>query len=204
MPQPEPHETATRILTEAERLFAEQGFDRVSMTVIAAAAEVSKANIFHHFSSKETLYLAVLKRACGDASQMLSAVEALDGGSAEQIRQLSRSHIQLVHGHDQASRLALREMIEHGERSGRAFAEEIYGENFHRTVALLHDGQQRGELRPGFDPALAATLLVGANVFHFIVSAMLRHLPEVDFADDPERFSQGVVDILLNGMNSQK
>ena len=40
------------ILEAAERLFAQQGYDGVSMRTIAREAGVSKANIYHHFDSK--------------------------------------------------------------------------------------------------------------------------------------------------------
>jgi TetR/AcrR family transcriptional regulator len=55
-------EAAQRILAVAERLFGERGFNGVSISHIADAAGVSKANVFHHYSSKLSLYEAVLQR----------------------------------------------------------------------------------------------------------------------------------------------
>ena len=52
------NETAQTILLAARRLFAERGFDGVSINDVAAAAGVSKANVFHHFGSKPKLHLA--------------------------------------------------------------------------------------------------------------------------------------------------
>jgi TetR/AcrR family transcriptional regulator len=60
-------EGAERILAAAEELFAKEGFDAVSMNAIADKAGVSKANVFHHFKSKNDLYLAVIKQACQQA-----------------------------------------------------------------------------------------------------------------------------------------
>ncbi|HWR87919.1 MAG TPA: helix-turn-helix domain-containing protein, partial [Acidiferrobacterales bacterium] len=60
-----------RILVVAETLFAEHGFDAVSMNAIAEAAGVSKANVFHHFTCKNDLYIAVLRNACRDSTQHL-------------------------------------------------------------------------------------------------------------------------------------
>lgn len=48
-----------RILDEAMRLFAENGFDSVTVRDIATAAEVSVGLINHHFGSKEGLREAV-------------------------------------------------------------------------------------------------------------------------------------------------
>jgi AcrR family transcriptional regulator len=48
--------TRTEISDVATRLFAERGFDEVTLADIAAAAEVSVKTIFNHFGSKEELY----------------------------------------------------------------------------------------------------------------------------------------------------
>ena len=57
-------DSADRILRAAETLFAKHGFGAVSMSAIARRAGVSKANVFHHFATKQALYLAVLTAAC--------------------------------------------------------------------------------------------------------------------------------------------
>ncbi len=68
---PQQSETVARILAAAEELFSRRGFDAVSMNEIAEAAGVSKANIFHHFESKNALYLAVVRNACSDSVERL-------------------------------------------------------------------------------------------------------------------------------------
>ncbi|MBU2825619.1 TetR/AcrR family transcriptional regulator, partial [Acidithiobacillus ferrooxidans] len=67
-------------------------------------------------------------------------------------------------------------------------------------VAVLESGQARGELRADFNPALVATLMLGANVFFFQSRDILRHYPAVAFADDPAGYDAGIVEILLRGM----
>jgi AcrR family transcriptional regulator len=48
--------TRTEISDVATRLFAERGFEEVTLADIAAAADVSVKTIFNHFGSKEELY----------------------------------------------------------------------------------------------------------------------------------------------------
>src|SRR3954452_11717265 len=48
--------TRLEISDVATRLFAERGFEEVTLSEIAAAAEVSIKTIFNHFGSKEELY----------------------------------------------------------------------------------------------------------------------------------------------------
>jgi len=61
------------ILSASARLFAEEGYDRASMTQIARACGISKANIYHYYEGKDALlfdlldnYLSGLRdRVCG-------------------------------------------------------------------------------------------------------------------------------------------
>src|SRR5476649_388248 len=56
--------TRDRILKTAERLFAERGFNGVSVRELAAAANVNIASIGYHFRSKEGLLAEVYRRHC--------------------------------------------------------------------------------------------------------------------------------------------
>jgi AcrR family transcriptional regulator len=53
--RPGDEDTRERILTSARRLFAQQGYERASMRVIARAAGVDPSLIVHYFGSKQGL-----------------------------------------------------------------------------------------------------------------------------------------------------
>jgi AcrR family transcriptional regulator len=55
--------TRARILAASERLFAEQGYDRVSMPAIAEASGITAGAIYKHFASKEDLFFEVVRHA---------------------------------------------------------------------------------------------------------------------------------------------
>ena len=57
-----PAHTRTRILDAAEALFAERGFESVSLRHITAAADVNLASVNYHFGSKEALIDEVIAR----------------------------------------------------------------------------------------------------------------------------------------------
>ena len=189
-----------RILTVAETLFAEHGFDAVSMNTIAEAAGVSKANVFHHFTCKNDLYLAVLRNACRDATQHLDNLGNDQEALAARLPQFVRAHLDSLLEHAQVARLLLRELLSDNPRHGQELAEKVYGEKFSRLVAILRAGQQAGELRANIDPAMVATVLIGANVFFFESREVLRHFPDVTFTQQPERYSMMLADMLLHGI----
>ena len=60
--------TRGRILDAAEHLFAEHGYDGVSMPMIAAASAITAGAIYKHFESKEDLFFEVVVRAVQTAA----------------------------------------------------------------------------------------------------------------------------------------
>jgi AcrR family transcriptional regulator len=49
-----------QILKSAAKVFAEQGFDRASMTQLAGECGISKANIYHYYDSKDAILFDIL------------------------------------------------------------------------------------------------------------------------------------------------
>ncbi|WP_326766790.1 TetR/AcrR family transcriptional regulator [Streptomyces sp. NBC_01591] len=62
-------QTRHRLLAAATELFAERGFDKVSVAEIAEAAEVSKMTVFNYFAGKEDLVLAPMEEHIGDVAR---------------------------------------------------------------------------------------------------------------------------------------
>lgn len=189
-----------RILGAAKDLFAGSGFNAISMNAIAERAGVSKANVFHHFKSKNALYLEVLKTACAESGSQIDQLGNGSGRLVDRLREFSQAHMANILHDEKISRLILRDLLENGPQRGKEFAEQIFGQNFANLVEILRAGQKKGELRKDIDPAMLATLLIGADVFFFQSREVLRHLPDVSFTDSPESYSTMLIDILLRGI----
>jgi AcrR family transcriptional regulator len=80
----ERHKQQTRelIFEAASRLFAERGFDAVTVTEVARAAEVSEMTVFNHFPTKEDLFFAKMQffeeRLLDAVRERASGVSVLD------------------------------------------------------------------------------------------------------------------------------
>jgi TetR/AcrR family transcriptional regulator len=193
-------DTVARILEAAEAAFAEHGFDAASMSAIAERAGVSKANVFHHFSTKHALYQAVLRHAIREVTQQLAHMGNRSGAVSADLAQFARGHLASILEHDRFARLMLREILSDMPQERLEVAQQVFGEAFSELVTILRRGQEHGELRADMDPAMAAMLLVGTDVFFFQANKVFRHFPEVNFADDPARYSRMAVDVLLHGI----
>lgn len=193
-------EGAERILAAAEELFSREGFDAVSMNAIAEKAGVSKANVFHHFKSKNDLYLAVLKAACARSCDFIDDFGSDRGPFPERLGSFALDHLQHVLERAEITRLIQRDLLENGSQRGKELAEKVFGQNFVRLVEIIRGGQSKDELRRDIDPAMVAVMMLGINITFFQARDVFRHYQEVDFMDDPARYSRLAVDILLNGI----
>lgn len=192
------------ILRAATDLFAESGFDAVSMNSIAVRAGTSKANVFHHFGSKDALYLAVMRDACGRFEPSIDAFEGKSRDFAQRLSDFVREDLAAMAAQSDYSHLILREILDSGPRRGQALATEVFDQAFGRIVTVLEQAQARGEVTTEVPPALAASMLLACNVFMFQSQHVLKHLPGVDFVDDPERYAALVGRVLFDGLRSRE
>ncbi len=153
----------SRILREGEVLFAERGFEGVSISELAAAASVSKANVFHHFASKQALYERVLARACETFGDAFERIELHGDGLAERIAALVDWYEDFLRQRPQGTRLILRELA--GEGMAPAQVHGLIQRNFERVVGLLEQG--RAELRDGIDARLVAKVVMSLCLYGF-------------------------------------
>lgn len=58
-------ETRQKLLTIAEEMFAKNGYEATGVAEICHAADVSKGAFYHHFPSKNAVFLELLKRWLG-------------------------------------------------------------------------------------------------------------------------------------------
>lgn len=78
--------TITGILSAAERLFLAKNYSDVSMDDIAAAAGVTKGALYHHFETKEALYVAMMQAFFKEYEELYDAEMQSAGACRELVR----------------------------------------------------------------------------------------------------------------------
>ena len=69
-------ETRSHILQAAEECFAQYGYDATSVAEICRRAGVTKGGFYHHFPSKQALFLELLERWLAELDTQLAATRA--------------------------------------------------------------------------------------------------------------------------------
>ncbi|NWG07771.1 MAG: TetR/AcrR family transcriptional regulator [Chloroflexi bacterium] len=82
-------ETRTKIMESAVKLFSTQGYNKASVDDICAEAGISKGAFYHHFKSKQGLFLALLD---GWLQTIDHAIEAsIDKSAPETFQQMTEA-----------------------------------------------------------------------------------------------------------------
>ena len=112
------------ILAAAETLFAERGFDAVSLQEIGAAAALSRGTPNYFFGSKQDLYVAVLERVFADREEATTRAfepvrawcESARAGSLRQpLSRAIESYMSFLLARPAFVRLIVREELRGGE-----------------------------------------------------------------------------------------
>ncbi|MGE0467585.1 MAG: TetR/AcrR family transcriptional regulator [Steroidobacteraceae bacterium] len=187
-------------MAAAERLFAQRGYAGTSIHALAKAARVSKASVFHHFRSKEALYLEVISAAAREFREQLDAMPRGNAVSREHIEAFVVRQLEHMLRRSRVTRLVLREVTEGGAHQSRRLTKGGLGVNFTLLVELLRGAQAAGMVHPNVDCTVAACLLTGANIFFFQALPLLTHLPAIGFKDDAGAYARQVTHQILNGI----
>jgi AcrR family transcriptional regulator len=138
--------TRDRILRTGERLFAERGFNGVSIRELAAAAQVNIASIGYHFDNKEGLLSEVYRRHCEplieerlrglEAASRLRGKAKIKAKIAAIIEAFIRPALQQVEAEDGETFIRLRAVLS-GENS--ELLEKLVAENFDQSSTAFID-----------------------------------------------------------------
>ena len=88
-----------RILDDAARLFARDGYDGTSLGEIAASVGVTKAAIYHYFPNKKEIYEAIIVRTLEGLRRYVSQATAETSGPEEALSRFMTAHADFFEDH---------------------------------------------------------------------------------------------------------
>lgn len=185
-------QTIQTILDAARTLFVEKNYADVTITDIAEAANVSKGALYHHFASKEDLYLKMMHYFLGQIQEVTQAVtENSTGTCRERLLQSTLSFLQLP-----SELLALLRLV---RRDINIFKDPMRRELIgayqiavpKQVEAILKDGIAAGELR-AVDARLLSWQLVA------LVEVALRPYGR-QILGNPQNMSEYIVTMFMDG-----
>ncbi|MBI3871983.1 MAG: TetR/AcrR family transcriptional regulator [candidate division Zixibacteria bacterium] len=102
--------TVTRILQAAAALFVAKNYADVTVSQIADSAGVTKGALYHHFRSKEELYLAMMHAELEEKRLLFSEAVAPKASCPERLGHLLRAFLKLPRDQREVMRLVRRDI----------------------------------------------------------------------------------------------
>jgi TetR/AcrR family transcriptional regulator len=166
--QPAGVDTKTRIFEAADELFCKFGYDGVSVRDVARRADVNKASVFYHFTSKDELFEAVLGSYYELQRRALDEALQTDGTVRDRMHKLIDDYWLFMREHSRYSKLVQGLLLGGGERL--EFIKRALTPLFNWTLEVL------SEISPAEGPTAARQLyltFVGAVVNYFTYAPAL-------------------------------
>ncbi len=190
-------ETEARILSAAAECFSRKGFDSTGVADVCTTAGVSKGAFYHHFPSKQAVFLALLNRWLTVLDEQLLAATQQTSSAAEAMKRIagmSRVVFQSASGQ-------LPIFLEFWSQSAHdptVWKNTIAPYQRYREYfsLLIETGVAEGSIRK----ADAAT--AGPALMALVIGVLLQGLMDPSGADWSDVMEQGVA-LLVQGMQGE-
>ena len=171
----------SEILTQATRLFAEQGYDGTSVQEIADAVGIRKPSLLYHFKSKDELRENVLAEMLAHWNAVLPGL-LLKASTEERFDATMEALTEFFIADPDRARLFLRETLDRPD-SMQAMLAEFVKPWVDLLGAQLERAKARGLVQPDVDPQAYAVEVISMAVAGTAVIDTL----EVILPDSPAR-----------------
>lgn len=191
-------QTRAQILQAAAEQFRRLGYEASSVDEICAAAGVSKGAFYHHFPSKQALFLALLQDWVQDLESSLAAIRQEVEWVPNRFERMAEMLCQVFEQAAGQAPLFL-EFWYQATKDATAWSASLEPYQRFRSIFAqwIEEGIQQGSLKP-IEPNLAAATLVSLGVGLVLQVALERQ--GLDWGQIP----QGAVSLLLEGMSSSE
>ncbi len=151
------------ILHAAVRVFAEKGYHGCRIADVARAAGVAYGLVYHYFQNKEELLESVFAEQWTIFINALRAVSEGPGTATEQLEGICRFAVDVFRTAPAAVRVLLLEVARTPNAFRAGSTRQTFEEAIRIVAGIVRRGAERGEIRAGVDPMVAAAGVRGAR-----------------------------------------
>ena len=160
----EARDTRTAVFEAAAALFAEHGFDGVSVDQIASGASVNKAMIYYHFADKLTLYREIVGEMLLMVGGMAAQIADSTAPAPDKLDRFIENFVRMADQRPYFPTLMLREISSgapHLDLGTFMKIRSVFGS----FAKILAEGQAAGVFRE-IKPMLAYMSIIGPLLFN--------------------------------------
>lgn len=207
-PSEPPTKTREKIIEAAAKLFADKGYNGVSVREIARASRTNLCLVSYYFDGKEGLYLTILRE---HAEKMITQMgEAITSAPEEITREkflttldaIIDRVIEMRLGHPIMAKVIQRESLD-----GFPFGDEIHKEVIepvaNKFFAFFEEAQRKKIVKPDIHPKIFFCLL-HEGIWGYLLNQEHKQkslfFNNFEFPKDKERLKKNIFSIFVNGV----
>lgn len=195
---PQPTDRRSEILALATEAFLTHGYAGASMADLARAVGIQKASLYHHFPSKEALFIACVTEGYEGAVRRLEEIRAdttLD--DARRLR-CAMEEIYRVNLTTPVGRMApmIAEVAPTIPEVARAFHGGFIARHYALVTGMIEDGIERGSFAP-LDILGLRQMIFGPVIFLAMEREMTADFPDRDTLNPVDRIRESHTDLML-------
>lgn len=147
-------DTRERLVRSTQELLWERGYVGTSPKAILERAEVGQGSMYHHFAGKSDLALAAIRRTAEGMRETAEQCLSGPGTAYDRVAAYLQRERRVLRGCPIGRMTQDRDVVKDPEL--RRPVDEMFRWLQSRITEVLAEGQRRGELAAGLDPAATA------------------------------------------------
>jgi TetR/AcrR family transcriptional regulator len=187
--------TKTTIFRAAAKLFAEKGYNGVSMREISEQSKVTKPMIYYYFGNKEGIYKELIKESLNYHTEDLKQIAALKIPVKQKLVELMKRRFQICLKYPELTKFVLK-LFHQSEHL--AFLDGFRPEaelHKHILTDMIQQGINSGEFGASANPELAVQVIAGVLI-HFLIRQL-----SSDEEILSDQLAEEIVELLFKGLN---
>ncbi|WP_346432607.1 TetR/AcrR family transcriptional regulator [Pseudohoeflea coraliihabitans] len=193
--------TQEKILAAAQMEFARKGYDGARVDAIVQRARISKNLLYHHFRSKEELYIRVLERTYEILRRRQGDVPLAGLDPIRAMTLLCENTFQTFVDEPDVIVMLNTENLHRGKHIAKSpIIRSLYDRLSEVLRGILKDGEEQGVFRRGVDPVELYISMSGLGYFYLSNQHTLSMLFNRSLID-PENLARRkahIVDVILS------
>lgn len=187
--------TKAKIFQAAARLFAEKGYNGVSMREISESTGLSKPTIYYYFGSKEGVYTSLVEVGLHHNLEQFQQIIDMNIPVKQKIIEIVKIRFKQVQEYPEFAKFFLLIFM---SIENLPFLKKFIEEAASRRQSLadlIQQGIFQGEFGKSANPKLAADILIG-TLMHFIVKQL--NVKKKILSDE---LAEEIVELIFKGLN---
>ena len=160
------HDNKQRILEVAARMFAQKGFDAVSVREIAEAADITKPVIYYYFKNKQDVYNTLINTSLDSAAAIHEEIYHSPISAEEKLHRIMQSHFQFYLNNPDLIKILYDALSGHSHLETAKRCRMKVQQNFRAISDFIRAGQKSNHFRGDVDPVKVGMMFISAmNIF---------------------------------------